>query len=680
MLDPRLLAFQRICGRVVKTDGVTGKDLPVPFATVTVYDVDFWFLAWSAPGSMYSWFCPCLIRREKLATVTTDECGRFCVCVLNFDIDFYLRWRLERRCYLTWLRKPTIEDVLRAHEVIPRPQPDPGPIRLDEHVLAHAARVIDTSAVTRLREVATLPHIGAPLLENSDALTRAAFPVQTRPPLTREAAEILAPAMRAKLAARVGVPVASLEKLDPSRWIGPFIRCRDVLIPQWKLVVDVPDLSFEVTQDVNGDGSQEVIYRDRLFDVRWDMKVGDVTLHADATALAGVSCDIHDVGPCGDPGILAASNYPLQGGYYDPATGFATQPNRPDVDGFPGGARGDVAQAPFTDPFYLVGCAERPDATHYRVHHQVQGGPTTYLNGSYGPLLKVVGGTLFQKVVSPVDGQWYPIIPRADGWTPVGILAPVAEGGDHLHTFKLEFGKPSSGGAITAMANSQTAAVHLTIDTTPPSIEFLGLRWRHPDASLNWQSLPLTSSTECPVIHRASNALIQIHLSLRVSADHLRDFTVTPVGCGDQVSPPQLITDGRNGLPKIDENTQANNGPAHWYTDKDDNSQTRDLYWHDGSTAGSTDAEPAVQLARLCDDLAAGSHAELVYVNLTSPELAALGLYTARAVIPGMQPIDFGWPERRLGGARLRDLPAALGLRAGPLELDAINDDPHPIA
>lgn len=102
--------------------------------------------------------------------------------------------------------------------------------------------------------------------------------------------------------------------------------------------------------------------------------------------------------------------------------------------------------------------------------------------------------------------------------------------------------------------------------------------------------------------------------------------------------------------------------------------------WHDGSTAGSTDADPATQLARLCDDLAAGPRAELVYVNLTSPELGALGLYTARAVIPRMQPIDFGWPERRLGGARLRDLPAALGLRAGPLELDAINDDPHPIA
>ena len=579
LLDPKLLSFQRICGQVVKTDGATGKDLPVPFATVTVYDIDFWFLAWSPPGSVYSWFCPFQIRREKLATVTTDECGRFCVWVPTFDLDFYLRWRLERRCYLTWLRRPTIDDVLRAHDVLPAPHPDPGPIHVDEHVLTHAARVIDASAVARLREVAAPPRIGAPLLETSAALTRAAFPAQTRPPLAGEAAELMAPAMRAKLATRVGVPAASLEKLDPRRWIGPFIRCREVLIPQWKLVVDVPDLSFEVTQDVNGDGAQEVIYREGLFDVRWDMKVGDVTLHADATALAGVSCDIPDVGPCGDPGILFAGNYPLQSDYYDAAGGYAKQPNRPDADGVPGGARIDPGQAPFADPFYLVGCAERPNATHYRVLHQVAGGATTYLNGSYGPLLKSVGGTLLQRVVSPVDGQWYPIIARSEGWTPVGILAPVAEGGDLLHTFKLEFGTGPAGGAITAVPSSQTAAVNLAIDATPPSIEFLDLGWRHPDASLAWQSLQLTSSSECPVIHRASNARIQIHLSLRISADHLRSFTVTPVGCGALVAGPQLITDGRNGLPPITSATTAGNGPAHWYTNAGDNSQTRDLYY-----------------------------------------------------------------------------------------------------
>jgi hypothetical protein len=59
--------------------------------------------------------------------------------------------------------------------------------------------------------------------------------------------------------------------------------------------------------------------------------------------------------------------------------------------------------------------------------------------------------------------------------------------------------------------DSQTAAVNLAIDATPPSIEFLDLLWRHPDVSLGWQSLPLTSSTECPVIHRASNARIHDH-------------------------------------------------------------------------------------------------------------------------------------------------------------------------
>jgi hypothetical protein len=37
-IDPKLLFSQTICGQVVKTDA-SGNDLPVPFATVTVYDM-----------------------------------------------------------------------------------------------------------------------------------------------------------------------------------------------------------------------------------------------------------------------------------------------------------------------------------------------------------------------------------------------------------------------------------------------------------------------------------------------------------------------------------------------------------------------------------------------------------------------------------------------------------------
>ena len=71
---------------------------------------------------------------------------------------------------------------------------------------------------------------------------------------------------------------------------------------------------------------------------------------------------------------------------------------------------------------------------------------------------------------------------------------------------------------------------------------------------------------------------------------------------------------------------------------------------------------------------------ELIYCDVTVPDLERLGLFAARAIVPGFQPIDFGWNERRLGGRRLFELPASLGLAPRPRGLADLNADPHPIA
>ena len=44
VVDPDLWLFRRVCGQVVKTDPATGVDLPVPNATVEVFDTvcDYW--------------------------------------------------------------------------------------------------------------------------------------------------------------------------------------------------------------------------------------------------------------------------------------------------------------------------------------------------------------------------------------------------------------------------------------------------------------------------------------------------------------------------------------------------------------------------------------------------------------------------------------------------------------
>ena len=71
---------------------------------------------------------------------------------------------------------------------------------------------------------------------------------------------------------------------------------------------------------------------------------------------------------------------------------------------------------------------------------------------------------------------------------------------------------------------------------------------------------------------------------------------------------------------------------------------------------------------------------DLIYYNLTPPDMLALGLHTARVMLPGFQPIDFGWKERRLGGDRLYDLPHRLGITSSRTSLEQLNSNPHPLS
>jgi ribosomal protein S12 methylthiotransferase accessory factor len=88
--------------------------------------------------------------------------------------------------------------------------------------------------------------------------------------------------------------------------------------------------------------------------------------------------------------------------------------------------------------------------------------------------------------------------------------------------------------------------------------------------------------------------------------------------------------------------------------------EARDLAWLEGCVAGK-------------------GH-ELIYYNLTPHDMKRLGLFTARAIIPTFQPIDFGYYELRQGGERLHRLPFDLGLRDRPAAPGTLNSDPHPIA
>ena len=111
-IDPELLFFRRICGKVVKKDPITGISYPVPFATVIVEDTDCNLLAFFPKFWQWGWFFPLFCRREVLATVKTDKCGKFCVWVPRWDIDWILRWRKHRICFPYIFTRPTIRALL----------------------------------------------------------------------------------------------------------------------------------------------------------------------------------------------------------------------------------------------------------------------------------------------------------------------------------------------------------------------------------------------------------------------------------------------------------------------------------------------------------------------------------------------------------------------------------------
>jgi ribosomal protein S12 methylthiotransferase accessory factor len=65
-------------------------------------------------------------------------------------------------------------------------------------------------------------------------------------------------------------------------------------------------------------------------------------------------------------------------------------------------------------------------------------------------------------------------------------------------------------------------------------------------------------------------------------------------------------------------------------------------------------------------------------VDVTAPDVATLGLRVVKTLAPELCALDVPHPARFLGSARLRTVPAELGLTDRPLSLSDLNPDPHP--
>lgn len=97
------------------------------------------------------------------------------------------------------------------------------------------------------------------------------------------------------------------------------------------------------------------------------------------------------------------------------------------------------------------------------------------------------------------------------------------------------------------------------------------------------------------------------------------------------------------------------------------------------STRAETGQGEGAELASLVASLGRVA-GDVLYVDVTPPEVEELGVSVARAIVPGFQPIHFGAAEMRLGHKRLRGMPASLGLVPAPVGLSELNLTPHPMA
>lgn len=87
-------------------------------------------------------------------------------------------------------------------------------------------------------------------------------------------------------------------------------------------------------------------------------------------------------------------------------------------------------------------------------------------------------------------------------------------------------------------------------------------------------------------------------------------------------------------------------------------------------------ADPSLELSALVEELAGAGH-DVVVVDLTTPDIASLGLSVVRAVVPGLHPLFMGHRNRALGGHRLYEVPQRLG-HAGIEPGGQDNPYPHP--
>ena len=605
-MDPQLFLFRKVCGTVVKTDPATGIDYPVPFARVQVEDTDCSLLGFFPAKSKWAWHFPFHCQREVIATATTDACGNFCVWIPRFDIDWVLRFRRERHCFPIIFERPNVRDLiddLIPLEIphIPRhgPGPDPEPFYDFDRsrLVARVEQSLGRDVALRINRAQQQVGFGTSTIGVNALLDAPAALPNMRPPLPPELQmKGAADPARAKgaqatphpavhtLARQLNLNAQDLGNLDLRRSIGPFKRCFDVFVPEWVPMLDVPDITFRVLQDTNGDGVEEQVYGEGLFQVRWDASItGPVTIHAGPTARAGAICGPEGI-PCSDtPAIVMAGRLPVTGepAVYDTVNGYALRTNRP----HPSGLYTDAlpltspAASPLAGVLSLYGCKNTDSkATQYRLRYKYSnddGANYTAFAPFVGltwPLYRLNGAGLGEWYYPPAGpAGWYPIAlpPGPHAWLPQDLLLdwPSYHFANGRYVVKLELG---TGGVVS----SSSAEVAFNVDNSAP-LGPIAVEWSY---TATGPFLPIDDV--CPIVRRKTTPVdLYFRVTLDASARHLRSADLWASGCG---AGNFAYVSGSGGAPVV---TGGTLHFQHWHDSVSNNHQTLQLVCRLPSTA-----------------------------------------------------------------------------------------------
>jgi hypothetical protein len=544
-LEPEWLGTNRICGKVVKENPTTRVLEPVPFALVRVFDVDWSLLAYFPERWPFGWFFPLGRRLELLATVRTDRCGRFCVRVPRFELDFIRRWFRLRLCLPGPFEpldlcdiKPWLCEGLRE---VPDLEFGPGP------VIEEWEDRLGPELLGELLGQARLPELARPLDELGELLRLGAGRVELPPPLGEELQRVhekggaaeLARALKVRLP-KTARPGPGLEELSPRRIYGPFRRCIEVRFPVWMPLLDVPDITFRVTQDVDGDGDEELIYSEGLGDVRLNAALPmNVVLRAQAHAISipPSLCQLPEV-PCAEPALVMAGLMPIQNEaapeppYLDPSRGTATRVNRPHATGHFAEVVDEsvLGRSPLCSTLQLRGCNGWAGARIYRIlcRFRAEGelgfGPERPMVGESWQQIRWVGSPPHverRHVVSDEFG-WYQILNPADGWLDPHLLLnwPTTNYANGLYQLRLEFAD------ATRHSLGFSPERRLCVDNRSPVLT-PRVAWR-PLGHGSFEPVP----AGCAVLRRPASHPLEFSVDLVSSCSFLRSVTLASTACG----------------------------------------------------------------------------------------------------------------------------------------------------